>query len=74
MPLRLRDGARAIDHVIGEAAFFVERQLRCNAALGLFAPEPTIQQSRELLLARAPCDGEAVERLVITALDRKSVV
>lgn len=69
MALRFPDGAGAIDHVIGKAAFFVEGKLRSDTALGLFEREATIQQSRDLLLARAPCDGEAIERFVVTAFD-----
>lgn|SRR5690348_2053024 len=63
------DGLRAIDEVIGEAALFVERELRGNAALGIFARAAAAHQARELLVACAPRNGEAVESFIEAGFD-----
>ena len=63
------DGLRAIDQIVGEEALFVERELRGNAALGLFSRAAAVHQAGELLVTRAPSDGKAVESFMETGFN-----
>src|ERR1700691_1639923 len=65
LPLRFLEGARAVNHVIGQAALFLHRELRGDALLRLIRRKPSFFKPRKLLLGAAPAGDDPVQFLIV---------
>src|SRR6266852_568284 len=63
--------ARAVNLVVGHAAFLIELHLRADSAEGLLPRHPAGQQALHLLLRLTPGDHQAVETLVVAGFDQQ---